>query len=241
MGRLFVVLVIALAGAGTAAIASASGRHPASRTIVCPLGDTVVPCCGPPVDGAAPSAVPCCPATVNSCQPTLSIAASPDPMTAGAKVTISGTLTHSAGAGTTVQLWQKLAGAHSFSKDGTATTDVSGNWSMSLAAGKVMTNRSWYAVADGLQSSTISEPVSARIVLHARATKLYGLVSPVHARERVALQRLSGRRWVTVERVRLTRRSSFSFRRKGVRGSVRVLLASDKENALSVSKKLVLS
>jgi hypothetical protein len=162
-------------------------------------------------------------------------------MTAGAKVTISGTLTHFTGAGATVQLWQRTAADSAFTKDDTATTDASGSWSMTIAAGRVMTNRSWYATAAGLRSLTIAEPVSAVVTLHAGAAKLSGKVTPAHPRARAWLQRLAGNKWVTVARTRLTRHSSFSFARAGIHGTVRVLVAADKENALSASNRLAVS
>lgn len=239
MRRLLVLLVAALAGGG-GTIASASGRQHSTRTILCPLTGPVMTCCPPPV--AQPGFIPCCPVPVDTgCQPSLTISASPDPMTAGAAVTISGALTRSSGGGVTVQLWQRAAGESAFSKVGTATTGASGSWSMTIAAGTVMTNRSWYATAAGLRSTTVAESVSAVVTLHAGAARLSGKVTPAHPRARVRLQRLTGDKWVTIARTRLTRRSSFSFARAGIHGTVRVLVAADKENALSASNKLVLS
>ncbi len=112
---------------------------------------------------------------------------------------------------------------------------------MTIPAGTVMTNRSWYATAAGLQSATLAEPVSAAVTLRAGAATLSGSVTPAHARARVRLQRLTGAKWVTIARTRLTRHSAFRFARAGLHGTVRVLVAADKENALSVSKQLVLS
>ncbi|HWE32806.1 MAG TPA: hypothetical protein VG410_04925 [Solirubrobacteraceae bacterium] len=241
MRRLLVLLVVALA-LGGATIASASGRQHATRMIVCPVTASVIPCCGPPI--AQADSISCCPGPAQPlCQPDLSIGASPDPITAGAKVTVAGALLHtSAAAATTIQLWQELAGDNAFSKDGTATTDGSGNWSITVAAGTVMTNRSWYATGDGLRSATISERVSAIVTLRgAGAATLHGSVTPAHPRARVRLQQLSGSKWVTIARTRLSRHSAFSFARAGIHGTVRVLVAADKENALSVSKQLVLS
>ncbi len=239
MRRVLVLTVAALAIAG-ASVASASGRQPAAPLIVCPLTPAVVPCCGPPI--AAPDPIPCCFGPVPPvCQPSLSIAATPDPATAGAKVTISGALLHTASAaGKTVQLWQKAAGDAAFAKDGSATTDASGSWSIPIPAGTVMTNRSWYATADGLRSVTVSESVAAKVRLRAGAATLQGSVTPAHPRSRVRLQRLSGRHWVTIARARLSRHSTFSFARAGVHGTVRALVAADKENALSASNKLLL-
>ncbi|HEV3053765.1 MAG TPA: hypothetical protein VGX45_03855 [Solirubrobacteraceae bacterium] len=238
MRRLLVLFLAALAvGGGT--VASASGRQNATRVIVCPVTASVTTCCGPPI---AQPPILCCPGPVElACPPSLSISASPDPMTAGAQVTVSGALTHTAAAGVTVQLWQRAAGDNPFSKAGTATTDASGSWSMTIAAGTVMTNRWWYATAGGLQSATIAEPVSAIVTLHAGAARLSGTVTPAHPRARARLQRLAGTKWVTIARTRLTRHSSFSFARAGLHGTVRVLVAADKENALSASNNLALS
>jgi hypothetical protein len=238
MRRLLVLFVATLAvGGGT--VASASGRQHATRMVVCPVTASGPMCCGPPI---AQAPITCCPVLVGpACLPSLSIAASPDPTTAGAQITISGTLTHSSGAGVTIQLWQRAAGDSEFGKAGTATTDASGYWSMTIAPGTVMTNRSWYATADGLRSATLAEPVSAVVTLRAGAATLSGSVTPAHVRARVRLQRLTGDRWVTIARTRLTRHSSFSFARAGLHGTVRVLVAADKENVLSASNKLVLS
>jgi hypothetical protein len=239
MRRLMLLLVAALA-VGASAVASASSRQHAVRMIVCPVNAAVVPCCGPPI--SQPDVIPCCPGPIEPvCQPNLSIAASPDPMRAGARVTISGVLTHSTGPGTTVQLWQRVAGEKRFRDDVTATTDDTGSWSMTLAAGTVMTDRWWYATAAGLRSPTISESVAAIVTLRAGAAMLRGSVTPAHRRGRVQLQLLTGTKWVTIARTRLTRRSSFSFARAGLHGTVRALVAADKENALSASNKLVLS
>jgi hypothetical protein len=240
MRRLLVLSVAALAIGGLTA-GSASARQRSAGMIVCPVTASMLPCCGPPI--AEADAVHCCPGPVQStCLPNLTIGASPDPIAAGAKVTVSGALlyTASSAAGVTVQLWQEVAGDDAFSQAGTATTDGSGTWSMTIPAGSVMTNRSWYATADGLRSVTVSEAVSAVVTLRAGAAALHGSVTPGHARDRVWLQRRSGGRWVTVARTRLSRHSTFSFARAGIHGTVRVLFAADKENALSVSKQLVL-
>ncbi len=239
MRRLLLLFVAALA-VGGANLASASGRQHSEHMIVCPVTASAVTCCGPPI--AQPDSIPCCPGPVQPvCQPLLSINASPDPMTAGAAVTISGALTHSTGGGVTVHLWQRAAGDDAFTKAGTAMTDASGYWSMTIPAGTVMTNRWWYATAAGLQSATIAEPVSADVTLRAGFGTLSGSVTPVHPGARVQLQRRTGQKWVTIARSRLTRHSAFSFARGGLHGTVRVLVGADKENALSASKQLVLS
>lgn len=234
--RRVVVVILAVLVCGAAAASAAGSRH-AKQLIVCPLSASAVTCCGPPIKSAPANAVPCCPGPIEPvCPPSLSISASPDPSTAGQKVTISGTLFHSAGAGTTVQLWQELPGEHTFTKDGTATTDVSGNWSLTV---RPMTNRKFYVTADGIQSVTISQPVMAVVTLAGTAFRLHGRVTPRHARERVWVQRAAGTAWLTIARPRLNRKSRFSWRSRGLHSAVRVLLPADRRNARSISRVLV--
>jgi hypothetical protein len=243
-----VALLIAGGAVASTATATARGARGAGRTaspiIVCPLaGPGIVPCCGPPVATAA--ALPCCGAALPACPPNLTISAAPDPMAAGTEVVLSGALSRGTGTGTSVQLWQEPSGRHTFSKDGTAITDASGSWSITLASGTVMTNRSWYATADGIQSPTISEPVTALLTLAASRTRhsatVHGNVTPSHAGQRVLLQRLVGSSWVTIARPRLGRRSSFAVRypyAPHVRATLRAVLNADSRNAMSVSPKL---
>jgi hypothetical protein len=211
--------------------------------VVCPLvGPNVVSCCPLPVDTV--DAVPvCCVSGGPACQPSLTISASPDPLTAGARVTLSGALLRGSGAGTSVTLWQQQPGQGKPSQAGASTTDIAGNWSITLPAGSVMTDRSWYATADGVTSSTISEPVSAIVTLLAsrgrHGATLHGSVMPSHVGERILLQRLVAGHWVTVARPRLGQRSLFRIHVR-LHGKLQALLRADSLNALSISPELKL-
>jgi hypothetical protein len=105
----------------------------------------------------------------------------------------------------------------------------------------VVTNRSWYATADGVTSPTISESVSAIVTLaasHGRhGATLHGTVSPSHAGERVIVQRLVRGRWITVARPRLGRRSSFRIHVR-LHGKLHAVLPADSRNMRSVSARV---
>jgi hypothetical protein len=179
------------------------------------------------------------------CQPSLTIGASPDPTPAGGQVDVSGELFRASGAGTSVQLWEKLPGQKDFTKAQQASTDATGSWSVTLPAGSVMTNRAWYATADGLQSTTLNEQVSAVVTLRASKTShsatLRGTVTPSHSGERVLIQRLVQNAWVTIGHARLGRKSRFSIlypNAPQVRATLRAVLPADARNVQSVSHPL---
>ncbi len=239
----WLTLAAALAGAAIAAAPSNS-----RGLIVCPgaAGPRVVSCCPLPVN-IEPAQPVCCGTILPVCQPSLTIGASPDPAPAGGRVTVSGALLHGAGAGAgmPVQLWQKLPGEKDFARAQQVSTNATGSWSVSLAAGSVMTNRAWYATADGLQSTTLNEQVRAVVTLAASKTghsaTLSGTVTPSHAGQRVLIQRLVRGTWTTIGHARIGRRSRFAIRYPNtpqVRATVRAVLPADARNVLSVSRPL---
>ena len=249
--RLVVLTVALLALVASSAVAGNAG-HGTGR-VICPQG---LPrgCCGPPTL-ALPTCCPvpttgcCVPATGptcctgSTCTQTLSLAATPDPATDGRTATISGTLTGGTVGAQPVALWQKLPGQTAFSSVATTQTTSSGGFQFVRTT---RTDAEWYAESGGATSAVIDEPVRAVIALRgvsgphsAGATlELSGSVAPSHAGERVALQQLRGRRWVTIARPRLGAHSSFALTRRLRGRSVdrfRVVLAPDARNARSVS------
>jgi hypothetical protein len=223
---------------------------------VCPQAvapKLVIPCCPPPAMiqpaeaiccpvSPQPAEAICCPVSPQpACPPSLTISASPDPLIAGHRVVVSGTLLRASGAGTPVTLWQRLRGQGQATQTAQATTDVTGSWSATLPSGSVMTDRSWYATADGVTSSTISEAVSAIVILvasHGRhGATLQGTVTPSHAGQRILVQRRVGRRWVTVARPRLGRHSRFRLHVR-VHGKLQAVLPADSLNMRSVSPQI---
>ena len=262
------VLLGAVISALPASSALAGGTADLRPFIVCP--EALPGCCGPPTaqaatqtccpeptDQAAASQA-CCPEPItagtsccvaSSCTQSLSLAITPNPVTEGHKATISGTLTGGTVAAQTVVLWQRLAGQSAFSNVAHAETNATGAYQFLRA---VKTNAEWYAQVGSVESSTVAEPVLARIVLRrsrsrpaaGKKFKLSASISPGHAGDRVTLQLLRGRRWVTIARPKLGGHSSFALTRRAPAHSVerfRVVLAADARNARSVSSVVVVT
>jgi hypothetical protein len=241
----FAVLALLASSATTKTIATRAVTAP------CPL---IVPCCGPPVLGVRAAVLPCCPVptagTAVCCTPTpcaagLSLAAAPDPASEGNSVTLTGTLSSGTVTAQTVDLWERLAGQAAFTDVANTQTSASGGFRFARA---VMTNAEWYAKAGSVTSPTVVELVRAAVALHASTVRpaagarlaLSGTIAPSHAGDRVALQRLKGRRWVTVARPVVSPASRFVVTqtvhaRPGDRRRFRVVLAADERNAQSVS------
>jgi hypothetical protein len=241
MGRLLKLVASALvlsAGGGAAlATPSAPARSP-THLIVCPLepGGTVTPpCCGPPV--ATPGATPCCgtPEPID-CPIGLTAASSPNPSTAGQKVTIAGRWP-GATAGQTVDLWEKVAGSKTFKQVASTTTGSLGEFRFVRSG--VETNRRWYVTAGGEQSPTIDQGVKAVVtVSFPLRGHLHGRVTPNHAGELVWLEHQVGSRWRVSRRLRLSRRSTYSAA-YSCSSTGRVVFPGDRRNMRSASHELI--
>lgn len=262
-----VLAAVAATFAGLVVLASSATTKTtatSSPMVLCPL---VVPCCGPPVSGAqavlpccgpavaaTPTVLPCCPVptagTLVCCTPTpcaagLSLTAAPDPASEGHSVTLTGTLSSGTVAAQTVELWERLAGQAGFADVANTKTSASGAFTFARA---VKTNAEWYATAGSVTSPTFVELIRAAVALHASTVRpavgavlaLSGTIAPSHAGDRVALQQLDGRRWVTIARPVVSADSRFVVAqtvhgRPRDRGRFRVVLAADARNAQSVS------
>lgn len=244
-------MTLALA-AGAAGVAAAPTASAATHLVVCPLAAGVQTCCGPPVVVSSQAdLIPCCPVPTAMCCdplpasgccgspvcPAMSLSATPDPAEAGETVTVQGTLRASA---STVALWERQAGQAAFSQVATAAPSASGEVTFQRV---VQTDVEWYATAGSVTTATIDEPVQATVgVQESSPGVLSGKIVPSHAGERVAVQRRRGRRWVTIARPMLDAGSRFSLALsvgKHRRERVRVVLAADARNALSVSRALM--
>jgi hypothetical protein len=231
----FVTLAILDAG-----FATAGARHMQRAVVICPQHPGLTTCCGPPIQSPEPY---CCPVpTTTGCPPALSITATPNPITAGATVTISGAMIRGSGAGQQIALWQRLPGGR-WKRAGHASTDAAGDYSIKLAHGTVMTNRKWYVAGGGIDSSTLSEGVAAAITLaasrNAQSATVYGHVTPSHRGERVLLQRLVNGAWVTIAKPQLDHRSGFAVHyayAPHVKATLRAVLGADSRNIRSVSR-----
>ena len=179
----------------------------------------------------------------------LTIAARPNPSTAGAPVNVAGRLSASNPAGAPVVLWERLAGTTSFRRVATTTTGPSGRYRFVRMAD---TERSWYVTSRGLRSKLVTEQVHAKVSLASSdqypvpgdRVRLMGRVVPSHAGDRVMLQRREGSAWKVVASERLSAGSRFSFRRRLAQPSrftFRAVLAANAVNLWSHSPPLLLS
>jgi hypothetical protein len=249
MRRLSVVLlsvsaILIASGALTLAGSSAAPRF--TRLVICPqLRDLTIPCCGPPVNqasGLPAEPISCCPATA-TCAPAVTIGTKPNPSAATGQVVISGRLLRTASTAATVVLWQQLPDQQKFQRMLQTATDAGGNYSITLSAGHVQTNRQWYATADGIRSQTISQEVWGTVTLRETAARgrlltFAGQVTPSsHRGERVLLERRSAHGWQIIARPRLNRASAFTIKQRLPKGAseLQAILPADKDNVRSAS------
>ncbi len=218
--------------------------------------DAIVPCCGS-VAGAQSLCCPaqaagiepiCCPPAAQCATP-LTIAASPDPATAGQQVVISGTLLDGA-AGTPVVVYQQLPGQGAFTKLATTTTDASGGYT--ITQGSVQTDSKWYVAAGDQHSTTVAESVYAVVTLsragsataRRRTVVLSGRVKPAHQGQRLLLEQLRPDGWRLIARPRLDSRSGYAivhtFANDGVM-HLRAVLPADQRNLRSFSRVISLT
>ena len=160
----------------------------------------------------------------------LSIAARPNPLTAGRQVRVFGQLVgarHGVNrCGITIVLWRRLPGQHGFTAIARTSTLAHGRYSFVFPAGSVSTNRDWYATTRGLVSRVLTEYVRPALTLTSTATfavagdveTFTGALEPAYRGERVWLQRRVGRRWVTMSGSRVGAGSTFSLNHRFTTG-----------------------
>lgn len=141
----------------------------------------------------------------------LTIAATPDRITAGEGVLIYGQLTGPDNAHRRVRLFHRINPAHRFTPVGVRRTNGSGFYEFIRADGVVKTNRNWFVLGPGdTHSRTIHELASSIVTLNAGTTAattadtvdLSGSVTPAHAHQRVLLQEQTsstGSDWKTID------------------------------------------
>lgn len=185
----------------------------------------------------------------------LTIAAFPDPITAGEGVLIYGRLTGTDVAGKPIVLYHHVSGSdRPYARIGATTTNEFGEYEFTREVGVVETNRSWFVReggAPGVHSRTVHERVAALVSLSSSATHAYtaqpirffGSVAPNHRFERVVLQQQNGASgaWKTLKTGRLGRASGYAityrWRVPGQR-SVRVVFRGDNRNFRAESDPL---
>ena len=199
---LLVTIVLVSLGAGAAALAPASsGQSPNAGPASCRAA-------------SQPAHLPLAAG--------LSINATPDPLTAGRQVRVSGRLVGVRPGvnrcGITITLWRRFPSQHGYGVAGQTRTVAGARYSFVFRAGSVTSNRDWYATARGLVSRVVTELVRPAVTLTSTATfavagdveTLSGQLEPGAAGERVSLQRRDGKRWVTIASPRLNRSADFA-------------------------------
>jgi hypothetical protein len=174
--------------------------------------------------------------------PSLSFLAAPKTIVVGKSAVLSGTLTRGGvpQVGQPVALAAQPVGTPTFTPLPTAMTDGAGNYSALVKPTKRTTYKAAFA-------GFSPDPTAVVLVKHKltfkgrrRSGKVYlnGTVGPRHVRRVVVVQRKKGSRWVTIARVRTTRRSTFKLVRKAPakRALFRAKIGADKEHLANTSK-----
>jgi predicted GH43/DUF377 family glycosyl hydrolase len=172
--------------------------------------------------------------------PALSFLAAPKTIVFGKSAVLSGNLTRGGvpQPGQPVTLAAQPIGAPTFTPLPTAMTDTAGNFSALIKP----TKRTTYQAGFGGLFPTAVVLVKHKITLKGkrRSGKIYlnGTVGPKHVRRVVLIQRKKGTRWVTIARVKTTRRSTFKLVRKAPskRGLFRAKIGADKEHLANLSR-----
>jgi len=174
--------------------------------------------------------------------PALSFLAAPKTVVYGKSTVLSGNLTRGGvpQSGQAVALAAQPIGAPAFTPLAPATTDAAGNFSTPVKP----TKRTTYRADFGGLLPTAVVLVKHKITLKGkrRSGKIYlnGTVGPKHVRRVVLIQRKKGSRWVTVGRVKTTKRSTFKLVRKAPakKALFRAKIGADREHLANLSRSV---
>ena len=174
--------------------------------------------------------------------PVLTLAASPKTIVFGKAVTLSGTVTRSGVpvAGQAVALGAQPIGAKVFSSLPAATTDPAGNYRAVIKPTKRTTYKAGFTGVSPEPTAVVAVKHSITLRASRRSGKVYlrGTVGPRHPRRVVLIQRLKGKRWITIARVRTSRKSTFQLVRKAsrTRTRFRARIGADSEHLGNTSR-----
>ncbi|TMK77340.1 MAG: hypothetical protein E6G45_10045 [Actinobacteria bacterium] len=174
--------------------------------------------------------------------PVLTLAASPKTIVFGKAVTLSGTVTRSGVpvAGQAVALGAQPIGAKVFSSLPAATTDAAGNYRAVIKPTKRTTYKAGFTGVSPEPTAVVAVKHSITLRASRRSGKVYlrGTVGPRHPRRVVLIQRLKGKRWITIARVRTSRKSTFQLVRKAsrTRTRFRARIGADSEHLGNTSR-----
>jgi hypothetical protein len=174
--------------------------------------------------------------------PSLTFAAAPRTIVFGKSVVLSGNLTQGGApvVGQQVALAGQAVGSTTFAPLPPATTDAAGNYRAVVKPRKRTTYKAGFGGL--LPEPTVVVLVKHKITLSGRrrSGKIYlnGTVGPRHPRRVVLVQRKRGTRWVTIARVRTSKRSTFKLVRTAPRTKARfrARIGADKEHLANISR-----
>jgi hypothetical protein len=185
----------------------------------------------------------------------LTIAAAPNPVSAGEGVVIYGRLFGPNSGNEPITLYHHVFGGRfGYRRVSMTTTNGSGYYEFTRAEGVVETNRNWFVRGpDGSHSRTMHERVMPLVSISPSSTStdtahpvvFTGHVDPNHAFERVLLQQENGNGddWRTLRSGRLDANSDYTipyrWRRAGVH-DVRVVFRGDYRNVRGVSDSVTI-
>jgi hypothetical protein len=183
----------------------------------------------------------------------LTIAATPDPSTAGDGVLIYGRLLGANNADKKIYLFHRINPAPRFTPIQVTRTNAQGFYEITRADGIVNSNRNWFVLGpDNTHSKTIHELVAAEVTLSsasasattAQTVDFTGSIFPAHVHQRVLLQEqnsTSGNGWKTIDSGYTDGSSSFSinhrFREAGSY-TLRAFFPADPRNVASQSASI---
>jgi len=174
--------------------------------------------------------------------PVLTLAALPKTIVFGKAVTLSGTITQSGAplAGQAVALGAQPIGASVFTVLPAATTDAAGNYRAVLKPTKKTTYKAGFTGVSPEPTVVVAvkHSITLRGSRRSGKTFLRGTVGPRHPRRVVLIQRLKGKRWITIARVRTSRKSTFQLVRTAsrTRAKFRARIGADRDHLANISR-----
>jgi hypothetical protein len=174
--------------------------------------------------------------------PVLTLTASPKTVVFGKAVTLSGTVMQSGAplVGQAVALGAQPIGTSVFTTLPAATTDAAGNYRAVIKPTKRTTYKAGFTGVSPEPTAIVAVKHSITLRGARRSGKVYlrGTVGPRHVRRLVLIQRLKGKRWVTIAKVRTSRKSTFKLVRKAsrTRARFRARIGADREHLANISR-----
>jgi hypothetical protein len=174
--------------------------------------------------------------------PTMTFAAAPTTIVFGKGVALTGTVLQGGVpvAGQPVTLSAQPVGTTVFTPLPPVTTDAAGNFRVVVKPAKRTTYKATYTGVSPEPTLVVAVKHAITLKASRKAGKLYlrGTIGPKHVRRTVLVQKLKGRRWVTIAKVKTSRKSAFKLVRKAAakRAKFRARIKADSEHLANTSR-----